>query len=97
MQWLLCAGKHRRGWESAIFEPDVVAHVSVPRLSFIYLFIFYFFLLNSRQTGLIRPKSGYIGHIESYRPAIETAETNQNMPKSALNLVGTAEIPTLEA
>ena len=97
MQWLLCAGKHGRGWEGATFESDVVVHVSVPRLSFIYLFIFNFFLSNLRWTGLIRPKSGYIGHIESYRPVTETAETNRNMPKSALNLVGTAEIPTLEA
>ena len=97
MQWLLCAGKHGRGWEGTTFESDVVVHVLVPRLSFIYLFIFYFFLSNSRWTGLIRPKLGYIGHIRSYRLATKTAETNRNMPKSALNLAGTAKIPTSEA
>ena len=34
----------------------------------------------SRRTGLIRPKSGRIGHIGSYRLAIETAETGRNRP-----------------
>ena len=46
-----------------------------------------------RRTGLIRPKSGRIGHIRSYRPAADTAdtaetsrktaETGQNMPEIA--------------
>ena len=29
---------------------------------------------NSHRTGLIRPKSGHIRHIESYRPAADMAE-----------------------
>ena len=46
---------------------------------------------NSRRTGLIRPKSGLIGHIRSYRPAADTAKTRRKRPKSALNMAGKAE------
>ena len=38
---------------------------------------------DSRRTGLIRPKSGYISHIGSYRPAADTAETGRNTPETA--------------
>ena len=34
-----------------------------------------------RRTGLIRPKSGRIGHIRSYRLAADTAEIGRNMPE----------------
>ena len=43
------------------------------------------------RIGLIRPKSGRIGHIGSYRPAANTAETRRKRPKSALNMAGKAE------
>ena len=33
------------------------------------------------RTGLIRPKSGRIGHIRSYRLAADTAEIGRNMPE----------------
>ena len=56
---------------------------------------------DSRRTGLIRPKSSRIGHIGSYRPAVDTAdsaETGQKTaeicrkrPKSALNMAGKSE------
>ena len=56
---------------------------------------------DSCQTELIQPKSGRIGHIGSYRPKAntadtietgrKTAETCQKRPKSALNMVGKAE------
>ena len=38
---------------------------------------------DSRRTGLIRPKSGCIGHIGSYRPAADTAEIGRNTPETA--------------
>ena len=42
---------------------------------------------DSRWTGLIRPKSGRIGHIGSYQPTAETgqktAETGRNTPETA--------------
>ena len=38
---------------------------------------------DSRRTGLIRPKSGCISHIGSYRPAADTAETGRNTPETA--------------
>ena len=41
--------------------------------------------LNSRQTGLIRPNSSCIGHIGSYRPSADTAETCWKRPKHAGN------------
>ena len=47
--------------------------------------------LDSRRTGLIWPKSGRIGHIRSYRPAANTAETRQKRPKSALNMAEKTE------
>ena len=50
---------------------------------------------DSRRIGLIRPKSGRIGHIGSYRPAAEigrkTAGTGRKRPKSALNMAVKAE------
>ena len=53
---------------------------------------------DSRQTGLIRPKSSHIGHIGSYRLAADTAETGRKMAeirrkrsKSALNMAGKSE------
>ena len=46
---------------------------------------------NSRRTGLIRPKSGRIGHIGSYRPATDTAKICRKRPKLTLNMVGKAE------
>ena len=53
---------------------------------------------DSRRIGLIRPKSGRIGHIGSYRPAADTAETGRktaetgrNRPKSALSMAGKSE------
>ena len=69
---------------------DVVTRMSVPRLCFFFFFSricadsarFTPTWLDSCQigfdshrTGLIRPESGHIGHIGSYRPAIDTAET----------------------
>ena len=36
-----------------------------------------------RRTGLIRPKSGCISHIGSYRLAADTAETGRKRPKQA--------------
>ena len=60
------------------------------------VFFFFFFLgfapmrldscrigFDSRRTGLIRPKSGCIGHIGSYRPAADTAEIGRNTPETA--------------
>ena len=38
-----------------------------------------------RRTGLIRPKSGRIGHIGSYWPAADMAETGRKRPKLAGN------------
>ena len=38
---------------------------------------------DSRRIGLIRPKSGRIGHIGSYRPAADTAGTGQKRPETA--------------
>ena len=41
---------------------------------------------DSRRIGLIRPESGRIGHIGSYRPATDTAdtaETGRKRPKTA--------------
>ena len=80
---------------------DVAAHATVPRLSF----FFFFFITDSLQLGLIRadfhrtwpirPESGHIGQIGSYRPAIKVVETNQNgrnKPKSVLNYAEIAEI-----
>ena len=56
---------------------------------------------DSRRIRLIRPKSGRIGHIGSYRPAADTAEigrktagTGRKRPKLALKLAGAAEILT---
>ena len=50
---------------------------------------------DSRRIGLIRPKSGCIGHIGSYRPAADTgrktARTGRKQPKSALNMDVKAE------
>ena len=56
---------------------------------------------DSCRTELIQPKSGRIGHIGSYRPTAntadtietgrKTAETCRKRPKSALNMVGKAE------
>ena len=53
---------------------------------------------DSRRIGLIRPKSGRIDHIGSYRPAADTAETGRKTagtgrkrPKSALNMAVKAE------
>ena len=53
---------------------------------------------DSRRIGLIRPKSGRIGHIGSYRPAADTAKigrktagTGRKRPKSALNMAVKAE------
>ena len=48
---------------------------------------------DSCRTGLIRPE---LGRIESYWPVADTAETGRKWPKSALKLIGTAEILTLE-
>ena len=62
-----------------------------------FFFFFFFFLgftptwLNSHRTGLIRPKSSCIGHIGSYQPSADTAETCWKRPKSALNMAGKAE------
>ena len=44
-----------------------------------------------RRTGLIRPKTGHIGHIGSYRSAADTAKTCRKRPKSALNMARKAE------
>ena len=53
---------------------------------------------DSRRIGLIRPKSGRINHIGSYRPAADTAETGRKTagtgrkrPKLALNMAVKAE------
>ena len=50
---------------------------------------------DSRRTGLIRPKSGRIDHIGSYRLATETdrktAKTCRKRPQSALNMARKAE------
>ena len=46
------------------------------------------------RIGLIQPESGRIGHIGLYWPATDTAETGRKWVKSALKLVGTAEILT---
>ena len=40
---------------------------------------------DSHQTGLIRPKSGHIGHIRSYRPAVDTAETGRKTAEICRN------------
>ena len=68
-----------------------VPHPSLMRLPSRRCHVWAFFFFNwdsrrfgfdSRRTGLIRPESGHISHIGSYRPATETA--------------GTVEILTLE-
>ena len=67
---------------------DAVACVSVPHLRFFFFFLgFVLTRLDScqigfdlRRTGLIRPESGHIG---SYRPATDTAETGLKRPKQA--------------
>ena len=53
---------------------------------------------NSHRIGLIRPKSGRIDHIGSYRPPADTAGTGRKTagtgrkrPKSALNMAVKAE------
>ena len=58
-------------------------------------FFFFFFSSDSGRIGfnscrirLIRPESGRIGHIKSYWPATDTAETGRKRPKSALKLAG---------
>ena len=83
--------KNRRGWEGAAPASDAVARASVPRL----IFFFFFFSSDSGRIGfnscrirLIRPESGRIGHIKSYWPATDTAETGRKRPKSALKLAG---------
>ena len=38
---------------------------------------------DSRRIGLIRPKSGRIGHIGTYRPAADTADTTETGRKTA--------------
>ena len=50
---------------------------------------------DSRRIGLIRPKSGRIGHIGTYRPAadtVDTAETGRKTAETGRNRPETAEI-----
>ena len=65
---------------------DAAAHASVPRLRFFFFFFHIFaptrldshrLSFDSRQTGPIRPKSGRICRIGSYRLA---TETGRNQP-----------------
>ena len=68
------SGKHGCGWEGAAPESDVARHgtrrpMRLPARR--CRFWAFFFSLDSRRTGLVRPDSGHIG---SYRPTTETAE-----------------------
>ena len=73
---------------------DVVARALMPHLSFFFFpqinSDFARFVptqldscrigFDSQRTGLIWPESGCIGHIGSYRPATDAAETGRNKP-----------------
>ena len=79
--------KHGRGWEGAALASDAVAHALVPHLIFFFFLGFAPMRLDSRRIGfdlcrigLIRRESGRIGHIRSYRPATDIAETGRNRP-----------------
>ena len=95
--------KHRRNQEGAAPASDAVARASVPHLHFFFLGFALMQLdscrigFDSRRTRLIQLESGRIGHIRSYWPATDTVETCRKWPKSALNMVGKAEIITSEA
>ena len=98
--------KHGRSWEGAAPASDTVARMLVPRQSFFFwicadLARFVPTRLDLRQidfdscrTELIRPESGRIGHIGSYRLATDMAKTGRKRPKLALKLAGTTEILT---
>ena len=101
--------KHGRGWEGAAPASDTVARTSVPRQSFFFWICadsarfvptrldLHRIDFDSRRTELIWPESGRIGHIGSYRPATDmanTAKTGRKRPKLALKLAGTTEILT---
>ena len=85
---------HGRGWEGGAPEFDAVDRASVPHLSFFFFLDSRRIGFDSRQTGLIQPESGRIGHIGLYRPATNPAKTGRKRPKSALKLAGAAEILT---
>ena len=94
------ARKHGRGTRGAAPASDAARCRCLrvgPRLHFFFLGFAPMRLdscrigFDSRRTGLIRPKSGRIGHIGSYRPAADTAKTCRKRPKSALNMAGKAE------
>ena len=95
------ARKHRHGWEGAAPESDVAWRdcPGVGAASELFIFIYFFSRIRADSARFTSNRADS-ARVELYRPyrVVLTGDRNsRNRPKSALNLAGTAKIPTLEA